>query len=216
MWELFRESILPLNFPYTLLLGLVLFYWLTVFVGAMGLEILNFDVDIDADVDVDVDVDVDTDVDTGHHSSFSWGKILHFFNIGDVPFMIILSFMSLFMWMGSVLFNHYMANTSGLIAFGMFFPLFLVSLFLTKFCSTPLVKLFAAFDTQADKSVIGAVCKVKVAASETQLGQAEVDTDDFHQLVNIKAVAGLTVKKGDSVLILEYKEKGNFYIVDRS
>lgn len=214
MWELFRESILPLNLPYTVLLGLVLFYWLTVFLGALDIDLFHFDVGVDADIDVDIDVDAD--IDAGGHSSLSWGKVLHFFNIGEAPFMIILSFMSFFMWAGSVLFNHYTGNSSQLVAFGLFFLLFIVSLFLTKFCSIPFAKFFAVFDKQLDRNVIGAVCQVKVSATENSLGQAEVDTEDFHQLVNIKTVEGLTLKKGDTALILEYNEEDNYYIVDRS
>jgi len=213
MWELFRESILPINLLYTIVLGLTLFYWLTVFLGGLDVDLIDFDVDVDADIDVDVDADVDA---SGHGSGFSLGKLLHFFNIGDVPFMLILSFMALFMWAGSVMFNHYYNNDSFLLAFGLFFPLFIVSLFLTKFCSAPFVKLFAAFDKQQDRSVIGSVCIVKVSANEHQLGQADVDTDDFHQLINIKTVPGLILNRDDTALILEYNEEGNYYIVDQS
>lgn len=217
MWELFKESILPINVLYTILLGLTLFYWLTVFLAGLDIDLIDIDIDADVDIDVDIDADIDADVDaSGNGSGFSLGKLLHFFNIGDVPFMIILSFLSLFMWAGSILFNHYTNNQSALIGLAIFFPLFIISLFLTKLCSAPFVKLFAAFDKQADRSVVGMVCTVKVGTSEGSLGQADVDTEDFHQLINIKAVPNLRLNKGDLALILEYNEEGNYYIVDES
>ena len=217
--QLFEAAISNLNLPYTILLGLVLLYWLTVFLGVFDIEMFDFDVDVDADFDIDADVDMDVDADAdidAHGSGFSLGKLLHFFNIGDVPFMIILSFMALFMWAGSIALNHYLGNTSLLLALVFFIPLFIVSLFITKFCSAPFVKIFAAFDTQADRSVIGASCTIKVSVSGNSLGQAEVDTDDFHQLINVKSSDGQRLAKGTQALVIDYNEEGNFYVVEHT
>ena len=43
MLELFREAISPPNLLYTLLLGLVMIYWVTVLIGALDLDFLNVD-----------------------------------------------------------------------------------------------------------------------------------------------------------------------------
>ncbi|MGB0525501.1 MAG: hypothetical protein ACPGJS_21170 [Flammeovirgaceae bacterium] len=212
MWELLEESLRAVNFPYTLLLGLVLFYWLTVFLGLLDLDFLSIDVDVDADVDVDMDADIDA----GHHGGFSFGKLLHFFNIGEAPFMIIMTFLSLYMWVGSILFNHFMQNSSGLLAAGFAIPLIIVSLFLTKFSSWPFAKVFKALNKEEDTNVIGKLCEVKVGASDKYLGQAEVNGEKYHQLINIKAVEGVELKKGEHALILEYVEDGNYYIVEHS
>ena len=57
---------IALNFPtafFSLLLIVVLAYWLFVLLGALDLDLFDVDADIDADIDVDVDVDVDIDAD---------------------------------------------------------------------------------------------------------------------------------------------------------
>ena len=45
MGEILREAITTTHLPYTVLLGLVLFYWLTVFIGALDLEFMDIDID---------------------------------------------------------------------------------------------------------------------------------------------------------------------------
>lgn len=57
---------IALNFPtafFSLLLLVVLAYWVFVLLGALDLDLFDVDADIDADIDVDVDVDVDIDAD---------------------------------------------------------------------------------------------------------------------------------------------------------
>jgi hypothetical protein len=145
-----------------------------------------------------------------------FGKLLHFFNIGDVPFMIILSFLSLSMWAGSIAFNRYTGNTSPLVALGFFVPLLIVSLFLTKFCSAPFVKLFTVLNKDIDKNVVGLRCIVKVGALENRIGQAEIETEEFHQLINIKSIEQHRLIKGEEVLIIDYNKDEHYYLVEPS
>ena len=65
MIEFLQECILPVNLPLTILMGLVLSYWLMVIVGVLGLDVIDLDLDLDADVDLDLDTGVDAEVDGG-------------------------------------------------------------------------------------------------------------------------------------------------------
>ena len=49
--ELWSICVQGPNLPYTILLGFVLIYWLTVILGFLDLSTLDLDVDIDMDVD---------------------------------------------------------------------------------------------------------------------------------------------------------------------
>ena len=51
MWEVLQAALAAVNLPYTVFLGLILLYWLTVIIGALDLDLFNIDLDADADVD---------------------------------------------------------------------------------------------------------------------------------------------------------------------
>ncbi|MEL6844757.1 MAG: hypothetical protein AAFP02_16220, partial [Bacteroidota bacterium] len=84
MHDLFREAISGPNLLYTILLGFVLLYFLSVLLGALDLEF--FEIELDADVDIDVDVDMDMDVDAEADADIGGGgmfvSVLSFLNIG--------------------------------------------------------------------------------------------------------------------------------------
>ena len=84
MRELLEASISYVNFPFTVLLGLVLLYWITVIVGLLDLDLFDVDLDVDADVDVDVDVDVDAGADVPGVGGAGIAT-LRFFHVGTVP-----------------------------------------------------------------------------------------------------------------------------------
>jgi len=42
MWELFQIPVEPANLPYTILLGLVVLYWVLYLLGAFGEDALDF------------------------------------------------------------------------------------------------------------------------------------------------------------------------------
>ena len=103
MQELWQAAFEPVNLFYTILLGLILLYWLSVLVGALDLSALDFDLDVDADMDMDVDVDADIDADAEMESSLGWmAGALHFFNFGKLPFMILMTFVILPAWVLSI------------------------------------------------------------------------------------------------------------------
>lgn len=190
---------------------LTMLYWFTVIIGVFDISSFDVDIDVDIDVDVDIDAEVDADMDTG---SFGIGQVLHFFNFGEVPFMIIFSFLSLFMWVSSILANHYLGNSSWLIALGLFIPIFIGCLFLTKFATYPIMKLFHLAEKEEDTRVVGKICKVIISADANSLGQAEVVTKQSTQLINIKANGDNILDKGSNGLILEYNSDKNFYMVE--
>ncbi|MFT5619620.1 MAG: hypothetical protein ACI85I_002867 [Arenicella sp.] len=211
MLEFLEASLLNINLPYTILMLVVLIYWVSVILGVLDFDFLDFDVDVDMDLDVDVDADIDIDAGGG----FGFSQALYFFNIGSLPFMIILSFLAFFMWSASVLTNHYIGNSSWLIALGLFIPISIGSLFLTKFATIPFVKMFAAMEQETDIEVIGKECVLMESADSIHIAHGKVVTESgLVQMINVQTIEeGKVISKGTTVIIVEYDEKKKCYLV---
>lgn len=218
MIEVFQASFSPINLFYTIFLILMLLYWFTVILGALDVGFLDFDIDLDADVDVDVDVDMDADVEGGGVDAGWFAAVLSFFNFGRIPFMIIMSFLALSMWMFSILTNHYFGQGSVGFALAMALPNLCVGLVATKLITSPLVPIFDKLDGSVEPvDYIGQVCTIKLPASSTQLGQAEVSYEDSPLLINVKIKPDQSdpVLKGDQALVVGKEDNGKFFWVQK-
>ena len=228
MIELYREAISPPNLLYTLLLGLVMIYWLTVIIGALDLDFLDIhldadvDVDVDVDIDVDADVDVDTDVDKDVETDVGGGGgagwFLHsiaFFNVGSVPFMVFMSILILSMWTSSVMMNYYFGNPYSWFFIAFLIPNLVVSLFITKALTTPLKGIHKKMNQQgvSKKELVGKTCKVTLEVVPGKTGQAEIYYKEKNFLLKIRAENDIPISKGSQVLVVEYDPEKDFYLV---
>ena len=214
MNELIQIAFNPANLVYSFLLILVVLYWLMIIIGAMDFG--SFDIDFDLDADVDVDVDVDTDVSTA--SAGSLAGVLHFFNFGKLPFMVIMSFVVLSSWAISVLANYYFGGGSSLFALALVFPNLFVGLCLTKIITTPLIPVFEKMETGIEPvDYVGMTCKLVLPASISKMGQAEVLIDNSPLLVNVKLESESTngLEKGAEAIILRKEKNKPYYIIKR-
>jgi len=217
MLELLHEAISPANIILTTLLGIVVIYWLFVIIGALDLDFLDFDIDVDADVDADMDMDVDADADAGSGSNW-FVSTLQFFNIGAIPVMILFSVLIRAMWILGILANYYVLNNHSL-GTGMAIMPFtlLISLFITKFVTTPLVYLFKNLDTShIDANLLGSVATIVLAANTHKMGQAELYSNNDHLVVNVLAKHKQTLNKGTKVIIVEHNKAKNYYLVEKA
>ena len=212
MTELFQAALSAENIIYTLLLVLVLLYWLSVIAG--GLDMNSFDVDLDVDADLDLDVDADVD---GAGGSSGWlVGILHFFNFGKLPTMVILSFAILFAWMINVLLNHYLGGGSLIFALMLMLPNLLISLLLTKVITIPLIPIFQQLNTpEEDVDFVGMLCKLTVSANQTKKGQAEVIHKDRSLLIYVKVDKDDVdvINKGEEALILRPSKDASYFLI---
>ncbi len=218
MTELINAALLLINLPFTILLGLVLVYWLFVILGGLNMHGLHVDAHgfhFDAP---DVDAHVEVDGGGGDQPAFgSFYPMLAFLNIGKVPFMVIFSFLILFMWMGAILANHYL-NSGAAILFAalLLIPNFLIATILTKIVTLPLVPLFRALTTDPDliETAVGQACIVTLAADEDKVGQAEVTTGGAPLLVSVKPLKGGAITKGTKAIIIKKSDTRDFYWID--
>ena len=98
------------NLPFTVLLGLIVLYWLLVALGALDVHLFS---DVDGDLHHDMHHEAD-------HDLAGFTKVLHFVGIGDVPVMVIVSVLGLAMWLCSMLANFYLTDGSQLYALALY------------------------------------------------------------------------------------------------
>lgn len=214
MEALWQAAFEPANVVYTILLGIIILYWITVFLGAIDLGALDLDFDFDADVDMDVDADVDMDTDLG--SSPGWiAGTLHFFNFGKLPFMVLMSFVIIPAWIMSIGLNEYFNQGRWWFPLVMIIPILFVSLIIGKIFSTPFVPLFAKMNTAAEPiDYIGQVCKLRMTASASRFAQAEVNIDGDVLLIEVKTKSDDTpIARGELARIIGKTEDGKYFLI---
>ena len=111
MLELLDAAVSAPNIIPTALLIFVLVYWLIVILGAIDTDFLDIDVDVEADADVD-----------GEFSVSWFNHVLAFFNLGQVPFVLFLTFLVVPWWAITVLGNHYLGNESFIFSLAVLVP----------------------------------------------------------------------------------------------
>jgi hypothetical protein len=207
MTELLQEAISIHNLPVTVLLGLVLCYWLLVVIGLL-----------DAD-DSGVDFNGDGHADFGDHSAEGgfWLAAGRFLHLGYVPFMIVASVLALLMFPFSVLGNYYLnPSRDATIALLLLVPNFLGSALLTRIIVTPIKKLFEKFQDQieAETKVVGKEGVVVSMQVDNTYGQVEVATSGAPMLLNVRVSSGQpAIPKGTAVIIFDASEDQSHYLV---
>ena len=245
MKELIDAAFSAVNLIPTILFGLIIVYWIFVVVGALDINLFDFsvdsgDIDLDAEVDIDVDADaeidldadleadVDTDIDTDMESEMaaqghveggvvmSLNSILSFFNLGKVPFMILMSFFTLSLWVISILANYLLFNQSVLISLLLLIPNIIASLFVAKILSTPFALVTSKMlKNNADNfKYQGKICTMLMKATETRIGQGEIDYNGSVIRVNVLTKKGTVIEKGETGLIINRIKEKNCYLVE--
>lgn len=232
MADFFYNLMHPLpNAVMTVVMGVLMIYWLFVFISGAGLEDLDlgfdFDVDIDApDVDVDADVDVNSDVDssepdkdisTEKEPGF-FMKFLNFMNVGKVPFMLILSTFKFIVWIGSLITTSLVNVTMwGLWSVLILIPLGFIGLFFTKFATNPMVKLFKEIGYKGEEEIdfLGRAGKMLSNVKDKKIGTAEFLVDGNPIKLNVMSIDGEEIKYGDYVIIADESDDRKIYYVSK-
>jgi hypothetical protein len=217
MSELLHESFRLINLPFTLMLIIMVGYWLLVMLGAL-------DGPGEGDVDGGHELDGDTDVHQtveghhqGHHAeSGSWyGGALKFVNLGEVPVMVVLSVLILAMWTFNIFANAWFTGDSVLLKTGALFGNFALSAVVTRYTTMPLKPLFRMLNKQYDEKVevVGRHCRVVSLEATPEFGQAEITTDGAPIVINVRVLNDAVLAKGDlAVIVREDAEHRIFYI----
>lgn len=209
MKELWEQALIGYNLPLTVLLGLVVLFWLITLLGIFDLDALDVDLDIDADADLNGVEGVGGNI---------LGVFLKFVNAQDVPLMIVLSLLSLSLWALSIVSNYYF-NPSQSIGLAMAFlagNLFL-SAFLVKVITHPLRPFMRNLknDQELQQPLVGMSGVVKSRVLDSNFGQVEVPREKgAPALLNAILPEGKdALVRGNKILVIDFDEKLNKYLV---
>ena len=164
------------------------------------------------DFDLDLDTDVETDVSLSHNV---FGVMLKVVNAHDIPLMLILSLLTLFIWIVSILSNYYFnPSQSWLVALGLFFGNFIVSTILVNLVTQPL-RPFMRELKKDEKHIplVGSIGEVKSRVIDEKFGQVSIVRDGGSPaLLNAKLVEGSLVR-GETIVVVDYDEESKRYLV---
>lgn len=202
--ELWEQAILPYNLPFTILLGLVVVFWIFTLVGALSVD------------SVDVDLDTDLNGESGDLGDIP-GALLRIVNAGAVPLTVVLSILILAMWMVSMTLNYYFnPGHSALLATGFFMAAFILGVILTKIVTQPLVPFMRKLkDAENATPVIGGVGVVRSIQIDSSYGQVEVERQDgAPALLNARlGPDSEPAPRGTLVAIISLDEASGVYLV---
>ncbi|WDD99048.1 OB-fold-containig protein [Thalassomonas actiniarum] len=192
---------------YTVLLAVVVIYWL---VGMLGL----IDLDFSGDVDVDIDADVDADASVGGLTG-----LLLTFGLTGVPFTLVISIIILVCWLISFYLQFYLLTwlPDGwlyyLAATAASFVVFLVSLPVTAILIRPLKGMFNSVETASSNNLVGKDATIATGSVTETFGQAKVFNDGAEILLDVRCDPQHRLSMGDKVLLIEYQQDSHTYIV---
>jgi hypothetical protein len=222
--EVLTESVQLANLPFSALLGAMVVYWLMVAAGFLsfdgGAEV-HADAGGDAHVHAGTDAHVGSDAAgadahaDGHHLGFL-AHVLQFVNIGEVPAMIVVSVLALWMWVFSMIANHYFSQDSVLRALAFVVPNVALSLVITRYLTWPLKKFFVALNREYEEHqpLVGRTCRVVTGEVTADFGQARIETKGAPLLIHVRAADGQLLRKGETGLVVrEDKGKNIYYVV---
>ena len=219
MQELLDFSLTTPIIGYTIFFMMMILYWLMVIVGALDLGSFDVDFDFDADVDVDVDIDIEGgDVSGGsvEGASFFFAA-LQFFNFGRVPFMLIMTFLSISMWAMAVLVNESFNDGNWWFSLVIFIPILFVGLIITKVVTFPFVGIFTHLmkgDAQ-ETDFVGLTATTILPHQKDSVGQIEISIDGRYMRLNTSIAKhwnGIIPNDTKVIITGNNEEKSIFYI----
>jgi|GEM_PF-1426750 len=224
---------------YTVLMGFMALYWVTVIMGAVDIDLFDLDAEIDADVDldldadvdldldadVDIDADIDADVDTDLDLDGAQGSagvvvsVLSALGLVGVPLTISLSILVLFNWSLTFLLAYSLGAgkepLSTLFGVGVMGGSLIASTLLTSITVRPLRPLFRSkAGAKAGNALVGMTIKVVSGSVTDKFGRAEGMLEDARINFSIRCEEENSLTKGDDALVIGYDEAAHVYYVE--
>jgi hypothetical protein len=192
-----QACVSPITLPFTVLLILLLVYWITLILGAADIELFDSLVP-------------DMEVDEG--GGF-FSPLLQLLNIGNIPFIVTLSILVMSGWFFSILANHYFNPSDDLvIALVLLVPNLIVALVITGLITRPLRPLFA---TETHDKILYRVAVASTSEVTHDFGTVEIETAGVPIVVQARTGSPDTVVvKGDRVLIYDEDPEAGIYFVE--
>ena len=187
--------------PATALLLLVVAYWLLVILGALDIDVLNFDVDIDS---------------SGLDGLFGVGMaVFRFLNLGEIPLMLWVSVFGLSYWMTSVLWFDESSGLDAVILIQVILRNLTVAMVATKLITQPMLLLVDRTKMPRHPDLVGRIGEITTNEVSEHYGQARVAMGGRPLLINVRTRDGM-LHKGDDVQIIDYDEEHHVFYVAKA
>lgn len=169
--ELIKYAFTGGNIIPTVLLLLVVLYWIIVIIGVLDLDFLDFDLDLEVG-----------------DASGPFYAILAFLKVGELPFMFVFSILILNFWIIAMFLYYLPIAPGGGLNTLLLLPALIISILFTKFEFLPFKGIFKnnSMQENEDFEVVRQLCKLKSDVSNERLGQAEIERDGASVLINVK------------------------------
>jgi hypothetical protein len=191
---------------YTVLLGVVLIYWLLAMLGMVDFESSGIDIELDADAD-------------GGDISTLASHVVGF-GLNGVPFSIVVSLIVLVAWTASCMAGMWVLAwlpaqwLQWLVGSVVLVASFALAIPLTAQVVRPMRRLFVSHTAVINAALVGQTCKVITQRVDTQLGRAEVARRGASINIRVWAHTPNALVKGSVARILEYDEATARYLIE--
>jgi hypothetical protein len=184
--------------------------------------------DVDPGIGADVDLDGGS-IDGAPQTSLGSGSsttgndsflrtVFEYFYLGEIPIVIVASFFVFYLWMATVITNHYTnPNQNFLIAAAWLLPNILFSLVLLRFSMMPVAILFRKPppENKTRDELLGLTGRVTTSEVTDKFGQIEIKRGDEPEIIlNVRARSGKTLVKNDLARVMAYNSDDGTFIVE--
>lgn len=206
------------SFPtavFSVLLGLMLLYWLTVILGALDLDSLDSLMGLEGAEGGAEGALEGLEGAEGADAAGAEGAegasegLFDRLGISGVPITITLSFFALFGWALSYLGMQYLGDSGAVAGFAFSGALIgavamLIGLAAAIIAVRPLRQVFAIAGARSRISFVGSVCRVTTGRVNADFGQAEIDDGGAGSLVQVRCSEENQLHRGSQALIFDY------------
>ncbi|MBT5019024.1 MAG: DUF1449 family protein [Planctomicrobium sp.] len=196
----FQMPVLPFSF----MLCMITLYWMSVILGGLDMDL--FDIDLDFDLDADVDASV-TDL----------GMLgLKWLNLGEVPFMLWVSLVTLVGWVVTMIFDRNIVDPSAQQSTISIVRSLGIGILGTKVITNPMRGKFRMKEPNTVRDMLGRTCSVVTSEVTPEFGNAIYHVEDGAPLrLNVRTLEG-SAPKDSLVQIVDYAPETGIYYVQQT
>lgn len=203
------------SFPtvlFTLLLGVVMFYWGVAILGLVDIDILDFDME-------GAKGEPSFSADSVHAAPSALAGLMLKLGLRDVPVTIIVSIIAIFGWFSCYFLVYFIFPfvPDGWMEYLIGIPILLGALFIgiafASLAIKPLRPFFRKATAHTPKVLLGQTAIVRTSRVDNNFGEAVLEDGGAGLILKVRTSDEKVFKKNDKVVLFEYQKDKNIYFV---
>lgn len=215
--DLLSELVAMPTAIFTVLVGLVVVYWLLFLVGTLDLDALGgADGAVEGAMDAGLDGAADGALDGAAEGAAEGAAgVLHALKLRSVPATVALSFFALIAWVTSYVLRGWLDSLlpTWLTVLAVLIVSVVVGVLGTSLAVRPFAKLFVDHRVTHLKDLVGRVVTITTGRVDERFGQARCDTADA-LILEVRARRGSALSCGDAALLIDYDPDHRTFMVE--